>query len=101
VGQARAQALQGELAVARLAAASCATARTTGPQRDMIRAFCASLRESEAATSKICLHPRLGHVGVLATGPDRTARAQRDLAQRHGDVTRDPHWVIHAHYPVR
>ena len=31
-----------------------------------MRAFCASLKEAEAATSKIGLHARLGHVGVLA-----------------------------------
>ena len=80
--------------------ASCATARTTGPQRAITRAFWASFKEGDGGDVEDGLHPRLGHVGVLAAGARRAARAQHDFAQRHGHVTRDPHRVIHAHYPV-
>ena len=61
--------------------ASCATARTTGPQRALTRAFCASLSDCRGGHVEAHLDARGGDVRVLAAGPRRAARAQLDLPQ--------------------
>ena len=67
----------------------------------MMRAFCASLKEAEAATSKIASTRDSVTLACWPPGPDERLVRSTTLAQRHGYVTRDPHRVIHAHYPVR
>src|SRR4051794_3992762 len=65
--------------------ASCATARTTGPQRDMMRAFCVSLRESEAPTSKIASTRDSVTLACWPPGPDE--RLVRSATSRSGTAT--------------
>ena len=55
--------------------ASCATARTTGPQRAVMRAFCASSSVAEAATSKLASIREAVTLACWPPGPEeRLAR---------------------------
>src|SRR4051812_12893753 len=65
--------------------ASCATARTTGPQRAITRAFCASLKEVDAATSNVASTRDSVTLACWPPGPDE--RLVRSTTSRRGTAT--------------
>ena len=69
--------------------ASCATARTTGPQRAVDPRLLGVVERRRRRDVEARLDPRLGLVGVLAARPRRAAGLQHDLVERDRDVAVD------------
>ncbi len=76
--------------------ASWATAVTCLPWRAARRALLLVGERRRRGDLEHRLHPRGGHVGVLASGPRGAAGADLDLGERNGNLGVDRHRIVHA-----